>query len=955
MPTPRTRLVGREDELRALAAWFDRARDREPAVVAITGDAGIGKTALVRAFAETLGDDVLVVRGASHEGGGSARPWAPLVHVVSRLVEELGVGRVLELAGRSRAELGRLVSLPMDEPPPRPSDTGHGRLIEAVTGLLRGVAGGRPLLLVLEDLHWSDTSTLELLPPVVHALDDRRAMVAMTLRWDELPDGAPARRLAAELVRGERGQLIELGPLSRSEQARQLAAILGVPPTRERLDRIWSRAAGNPFFAEELVVHDGADLPRTVNELLLGRLVDLPPGSRRLLTTVAVTGRGVEPDLLGAVLDLDETGLRAALEPAVQAHVLVPDDDGHRLVFRHALLAEVAARMVLPTEADGLHDRIADALDRGLGPDDVTERGQALARHRVAAGDVPRALPAMVQAAQQARAVLAHPAAHRHYEDALGLWDQVEDAPGLVGVSHQELLREAAEVAHLAGRFGRAAEFAQAALTEMDADQDPVAVGLAHERLGRYLWMAADGVRAMRCYERALQLVPVEPATRARARVLSGQSQVLAMAGDFTHALDLARQAVAMARVLDARRVEGHALNNRGVSRAYLGEVDEGLADLTRAGRIAEQFGDDVDEVLRTIVNRTAVLHDSGRIAEAADFALAHRKGVWSRCEAAFALLELGRLERARELVAEAGEYRPVGIEAAVAKAVTGRLERLVGRLDRATQALETAADQIRHVVDGQLVGRLATDRVRVEVALGRPGAGIQHAHRAWRRLAHPEAAHVAPLAAAAVEAAVDAVLAGDGDRRVVDDWLDRCATVVGADPATKPAPRAWLGTARADRTRLDGGDPGAWAQAVEAWERLGARPEAARARWRLGGAILDRDGDRDRAARLLRSAHDDAGQMGLDGLRSQVAELVRRARLDVEVADGRDPRSSLTPRERDVLELLTAGQTNRAIADRLFIGHRTVATHVSNILAKLSATTRSEAAAIAVRDGLVD
>lgn len=715
---------------------------------------------------------------------------------------------------------------------------------------------------------------------------------------------------------------------------------------------MWARAAGNPFFAEQLVLHHGVDLPATVNELLVGRLVDLPRATRRLLTAAAVAGGALEPDVLGAVLDVDGARLTEMLEPAVEAHVLVPDDG--RLAFGHALLAEVAERMLLPTEAVGLHEAIADALASGRGSHAAAERTSALARHRIAAGDPRRALPASLAAARQAVAVLAHPEAHRHYEDVLALWDRVDDASAVVGTDRATMLREAAEVAHLAGRFRRAAELAREALDLLDADADPKATGLVCERLGRYLWMAGDGTAAHSSYERAMDLVPATT-SRTRTRVLSGQSQALVVAGDFARGLELAERAVAMAREVGARDVEGHALNNRGVARSHLGELDAGLADLDEAAHIAEQLGDDVDAVLRAIVNRTTALLDAGLLREAAAFGLERRKGVWSRCETAAALLELGRLDRADQLVAEAREYRPGGIEAAVVLAVDGRLQRLRGRLDRAEDLLEAAADAARDAVDGHLLGRVGTEQVRLCLDRGQPEAGLDRAGQAWSRLPHLAAAHAAPLAAAAVEAGVDAGLGGSGGPRDAERWHRRCAAVVRGSPGASPVAWAWLATAGAEHGRLDSRDAVAWGPVVEAWDRLGAGPEAARSRWRRAGAILDRGGDRAEAAGLLRVAHQAASEMGLDGLGSRVLDLARRARIEVAHAGDVEPEGVLTPREHDVLELVTEGHTNREIADRLFIGHRTVATHVSNILAKLGASTRSGAAAIALREGHVD
>ena len=282
-----------------------------------------------------------------------------------------------------------------------------GRLFQACCSLFDSISRERPLVLVIEDLHWADQSTRELLSLLAHQLRGG-ALLLLTLRTDEAPQDPGVVRLTAELVRRGDDHVV-LQPLTREEQARQLSDILGVPPTRSLLDQVYARAEGNPFFAEELLaLNRTGELPPTVRDLLLARLDALAPATRQVLRTGAVIGRIIPHDLLEAVADVSGPRLDTALRSAVEEHVLVraPDIAGYQ--FRHALLQESIAESLLPGEATRMHRRVAEALeeDPGLAGDTSFAAGR-VARHWYAAGDGARALVASVEAAREAKTALA--------------------------------------------------------------------------------------------------------------------------------------------------------------------------------------------------------------------------------------------------------------------------------------------------------------------------------------------------------------------------------------------------------------------------------------------------------------------------------------------------------------------------------------------------------------------
>ncbi len=251
-----------------------------------------------------------------------------------------------------------------------------------------------------------------------------------------------------------------------------------------------------------------------------------------------------------------------------------------------------------------------------------------------------------------------------HYQRALELIQVVPDAERLLDVPRARLLRWIAEVAHLAAHPDRATALIREAIECVDADDEHLR-GWLHERLGRYLWMSGDGQGALVAYQQAVELVPAEPPTRARAAVLSGLSQILMLADRHAESEGRAREAIGVAQqVPDGRSVEGHARCNLGVDLAMTGRVEDGIAELRTAIRIADEELDDVDENARALVNLGTALWVAGRVREAAEVALEsvrvgdelglrRRKGVWCRCDAVQMLALVGRSDEAEPLLEE--------------------------------------------------------------------------------------------------------------------------------------------------------------------------------------------------------------------------------------------------------------------------------------------------------------
>jgi DNA-binding CsgD family transcriptional regulator/tetratricopeptide (TPR) repeat protein len=613
---------------------------------------------------------------------------------------------------------------------------------------------------------------------------------------------------------------------------------------------------------------------------------------------------------------------------------------------------------LLPGEAARTHRRIAEALteEPALAGPGARVAGR-LARHWAEAGDQSRALVASVAAAQEASDAWAFAESLSHYERALQLVEVVPDADGLLDLPRARLLQRAAEVAHLAAHPERATELVREALTRADPD-DLQLRGWLHERLGRYLWMSADTGHALESYQRGAELVPAEPPSRNRAAVLSGLAQMLMLSGRYEESEELARQAIAVAVQLpDGRGVEGHARTNLGVDLAYTGHVEEGIAELRESHRIAEELFDDVDDIARALVNLYAVLYAHGRLVEAADVALENvrvaetlglqrGRGVWIRSDAAQSLLVLGRWDEAARLLEEARELCRQVIDAYRTDLAEAQLWLRRGDVDQARGLLEHAEAEGRRLIDPHLLCPLYVGLVQAAVAQGDDQAATRWSEAGLRRLAGVRhAPHLAPLLAAAATAHVRAIPPRPDDARAL---LERAEALVAPVPERGTLAAAEVATSAAE---VRGGAV-AWRELVATWEGLGDPYRAAYAHLRVAEELLGAGHDRDEAAEHLRTALTTARGLGARVLLGQAEDLGRRSRLRVEAPPDNPYR--ITSRESEVLRLVAEGLTDRAIGGRLFISHRTVERHVSNLLAKLDADRRSELVATAHREGLL-
>ena len=951
-------LVGRRaelDRLRDLLAEVGRDGSR---LALVGGDAGSGKTTVVDAFVGGLsgspagpaaaGRDpgAQVIRGQCVPLGGDGLPYAPIVGALRELIVRHGRDQVLEWAGASRVGLGAL--LPDLVAPPAEPEALRLQLFEAVARLWESAAQTGALVVVIEDLHWADESTRHLLRFLTGALSDAPVLVVATYRTDELDRRHPLRPFLAEVGRLAGVTRLEIGGLARPEVAELLTRLLGRTPSAVAIDLVHRRSEGLPYFVTELASSTArgcVDMPDTLRDALNVRIQRLSDRAQETLQVAAVAGPRVEHALLEQVSDRTPAELDTDLREAVDAGVLVVDDDGY--VFRHALLREVAHEDMLPGRHTRLHARLAALLEErpSLAPGTASVE---IAHHWSAAHDADKAFRWSLTAA--AAGSTAHFESLKMYERALELWDQVSDPEAVAG-SHLSLVDRAAATARDAGEIERSLALTKQALAETP-DDAPVADRVRRwtERGQRLSSLMRPG--AAEALQTAADLLPADAEPKARAKVLNQLAMVATLAGD--DATRVAREAVAAAVASVSPVTESHARNTLGVCLVIRGDEDAGLEQLVRAGELGRGSR---GAMLRFHINYSDALHLVGRYAEAveqamagvevaADLGLERSTGAMLAGNAAEPLLALGEWDRASQLIERSLELDPAAHHRAHLRLLQCWLRLMTGRPEEAEMILT----EFRGLISGpQVAPQYASQVIRLDVELALAAGDVD---RAWADLeiafAHWDRYHLAhcyPLLWLAARTA------GSSDPAAVGPRVARVRSLLGA---TRPvrARQIWAPVIEAELADT----AEAW---QEVWERTTTTETPSSLRPYVGERLaqhLVARRERGEARAVLTAAIEVADRLGAAPLRSRLAGLSVRAGLQGAAVGGTaGALTGLTAREREVLRLVAAGRTNGEIGTQLFISTKTASVHVSNILAKLGVGARGEAAAIAYRDGLLD
>ena len=981
--------VGRAPEIGALRAALRRAQAGHPTATVISGEAGVGKSRLVAEFgAEATAAGAIVLAGSCPPLVGGLLPFAPLASALRTLTEDGGQLAPAWLGDRRPLPLAVLLSNPAFSAAPAAGTDSPRELMEPLLALVKRVSAEQTVVLVIEDLHWADPSTLDFVPFLLRNLRHGRLVLVGTVRTDDLHRGHPLLPVLAELERFGVDR-VDLVPFVAEEMTRQLTGILQRPPASEVAARIYARSAGNPFLAEELLAADAAGqmLPVGLRDLLLARVHALSPVAQGVLEAVAVAARPVEHDLLAAVSALAEDALLTSLREAVEHHVLVAD--GHNYAFRHALVQEAVHGDLLPGERVRFHRLFAEALTERpeLAGGSATAASAALAHHWCEARDFSRALPATIAAGLAAESVPATAESLLHFRRALELWERGYDPDRPPVLDLVDLHRHAAEAAHLIGEDAEAIALTRAAIALVDENAQPVKTGLLYERLGRYLYTGGgDALATLSAYRRAVALVPDEPRAE-RARVLAAMGQALMLSCRYRESRPYCEKAAAVAHQLGAAGEEVSAIVTLATDLCHDDEESErGIALLRESLTTALEIGA-LEEAHRAYANLGEALTDKLRLDEAArlfeDGALAAEKwgfigaGSALRCDVADTLLLAGRWDEAdRHLAhAEGGRRHRLTHARFHLRAATLQLRR--GRFDEADAHLADLGHYFS--AGGQTAEVSEWHALAAEIALweGRPGDASHEIAQALPAVQSGDNTYIlALLLWLGLRAQADLAEHTISKENPRGRTTAGRAAAGGLFAAARDLPRrlhalprsaVHLLLAAAEHTRFQRrSDPLKWQLAADRLQQAGCAYLAAYARWREAEAVMTTSRNRAGASRPLLSAYATARRLEAVPLRQEIEALARRSRIDLDVAaietlpgePGVKQRSAadtlgLTAREADVLAQLTAGYTNRQIAEALYISEKTVATHVSHIFAKLDVTNRSQAAAAARRLGL--
>jgi DNA-binding CsgD family transcriptional regulator len=997
--------VGREGELSSLVG----ALGRDARMVLVTGDAGVGKTRFAReGMVRAAAAGMVMVQGECLPVAGTL----PLLPIAAALGELAGLegGRVMEAAlgaapGFVRAEVGRLVPQLGASGGAGLDERGEGwqreRLFAGVAQLLAAVAAasGAVAGLVVEDVHWADGETLDCLTFLGRAGRPGAVCAVVTCRSDEAPVSARVADWLAQ-VRATAGvEEIWLGPLSRPEVAGQVAALAGGPVQPELVDELYARAEGNPFFTEQLVaaalvdaaaggLRSPARLPARVAELLAARAARCAGDARKVLDALAVAGRPLDEDLLGAVTGLDGEALREGLRELAAARLLADDTTpggGYRP--RHALLAEAVADGLLPGERVMLHARTAQALQAANG---TALAGEA-AGHWQVAGSTAKEFPARVAAAEAAERVFGYAEAARHWQRAIELCRAapVPDAAGAARIGVPQLYVRAIDALELSGDGVAAGQAAEEAYRRFAAGPDPATAALICQRAARFRAIDAPAA-GLPLIERALELFGQGPpsAEHAEAWLEYANSFLRSADGRLEANHRALNRALAIAEAAGATALIPSVLAFLAADALMRGQVEQGLGFLQRGWALAQAAGDG-PAMVRLAVNHSDAQLKLAQFQAAADVAargldVAGQAGLGSSflaavlaANAAEALLALGRTAEAAALI-DPLTSGPPDRDHWLVHEMRAEIDLLRGDTS-AAQRRRQLLDAITARIGSVDFAREEAQRA-AELALwaGRPGDALAGVRQVLPRYQVPDltilcgwllaagmraCADLAERARARRDTAAAAAAAEAADGLVL--WVDQMGGAPFTDHpfvATIPAVRA---TWNAERTRLAGAsDPAVWGGAAKAWQDQGCPHRAGYAWWRQAQGQLDAGQPPTAAATALRAAA--TASDGHAPLLAQVRKLAGRARIRLQpaaapvITQTPPPVLALVPygltgRELAVLRLVAAGRSNAQIGAELYMSPRTAGVHVSNILRKLGVTGRVQAAALAERAGLLE
>jgi DNA-binding CsgD family transcriptional regulator/tetratricopeptide (TPR) repeat protein len=975
-PASGAMFAGREVELDLLLSLLADLGATGARTVLIGGEAGIGKTRLVEELRNRArAGGSLVATGVCTPTEGGGLPYGPVVGVLRDLGRQLDDATADSILGPARMRLEQ-------------AEVNMTNVFEALLGTLVSLGGRSPVVVVFEDLHWADSASVALVDFLARNLGASPVLLVGTQRTDELVDDDRLSRTLTELSRHRAVSRIELSGLDRDSISAVMTSILGRQPEWVLLDAVHSRCGGNPFFAEELTAaRDTSSLPSVLRSVIMVRVERMSPDARHVVALAATAGISIDHRLLTAASKLEPDALAPALAEAIEANVLAVDGRS-RFRFRHALQREAIDEALLPAERADLHRALAIALTANpqLAATGPGYAAVELAGHWWEAGELTEALHSSIAAADAMAAVPAMSEAYAFYERAVSAYEQLGADASDAGIYRVELLLKTADAAYLSGMTERVVELVTLAQQSIDPTADPRRAAIALTMLGRNAWSVGDDDGAFRSFRSAAELLPSDRPSAELAAVVAEEARGLMLLSRTMEAEQRCHDAIEIARACGDQVSRAHALSTLGACIADLGDFDAGLARIREALEIAESINN-ADQIGRAYTNLTHVLLLACRLDEAAATIIdptSEQPLVGARLSdaggnAVEALLRLGRWDEADDVINRM-DARGTGICVFGPHSVAAMLDIRRGRFASAAQHLqwgdELAQGGLRAASTGcqfhLLEAELALEEDRPEDASAAIEHGLAAAAGSDDHTYRPQTFAFGVRALAdEYESARARGRRTDTDKfqRLAATMVEQCEHHVaawGPDDGQPSRFRALLVTSEAEESRLHSSDPDLWDRAARRWDLASEPHNVAYCRWREAEALLGGRGARERAAVATRAAWETAVRIGAEPLRARVERLAQRARIslasvDPTVAD--DDATAhrrnvaedlgLTAREVEVLVQLALGRTDRQIGEELFISKKTVSVHVSNILRKLDAGHRIEAAEIGQRAGL--
>ncbi|HLR85358.1 MAG TPA: LuxR C-terminal-related transcriptional regulator, partial [Nocardioidaceae bacterium] len=829
----------------------------------------------------------------------------------------------------------------------------RSELFEAVYRALERLASDQPVLMVVEDVHWADPSTRELLTFLFTRTFSVPVAIVASYRSDDLHRRHPLRRLVAEWSRLRGVTRFNLNGLDEVGVRSLIRTLHPDPMPESDIHTIVSRAEGNAFFTEELVGAaelGGRMLPDDLAELMLIRLDRLDDDARGAVRAASGAGRRVSYSLLARVVDLDADRLEPALRQAVEHNVLIATADGY--AFRHALLGEAVYEDLLPGERVRLHAAYADALRSR----EVSGTAADLARHARAARDLGTALRASVEAGDDAMSVGGPAEASQHYELALELHAQVEaSAPDIDAI---DLIVKAGDSITAAGSPHRAVRVVHEQLRRRGTELDPTERVRLLLAVARAALVSDSDVDPLPLTSEALGLLTTEP-TALRAHVLGAHALASVDRHRDEEGVRWAEEAIEIGNELGLSQVVADARTTLGRLDARTGDPESSKRTLLDVISYARET-DDVTAEMKGLHQLAGVYYEAGDFDTALEKYLAASDratqggrpwapyGVDGRVMASITAYVAGDWDKAKRLADVSGDAPPAlaeaGLTAATMQVAAGRGHRkaldLVPSLrpwwykDGMIAVLGGGAEIDLHGDAGDMSSAISAHDAIVE-AVGKLQwtwfpARIRLSALVLGQLACSASGASVAQRSELVTRVDELIEAADG----VMTEAERRGRPMG------PEGVAWHARVRAEALRLRwqvgidtlGQDEltDAWRSALAAFEAFGHVFEVARTKARLA-AVLKAGGERDEPVRLVEQAREVAVRLRAEPLLRELDDVARTPR---ESAAPRE--AALTPREAEILGLVARGRTNGEIGKQLFISVKTVSVHVSNVLAKL-------------------